>query len=45
MTIQEKGNKAYKSKNFGKCINFYTLALKLDPYNTAVLCNRSAANF
>ncbi|KAM0016287.1 putative amidase [Helianthus debilis subsp. tardiflorus] len=40
---KEKGNAAYKGKQWQKAINYYTEAVKLDEINATFYCNRAAA--
>ncbi|XP_071733657.1 outer envelope protein 64, mitochondrial-like [Rutidosis leptorrhynchoides] len=41
--LKEKGNAAFKGKQWNKAISFYTEAIKLDESNATFLCNRAAA--
>ncbi|KAI7726192.1 hypothetical protein M8C21_023988 [Ambrosia artemisiifolia] len=41
--LKEKGNAAYKGKQFNKAITYYTEAIKLDESNATFYCNRAAA--
>nr|6Q3Q_A Chain A, Outer envelope protein 64, mitochondrial [Arabidopsis]6Q3Q_B Chain B, Outer envelope protein 64, mitochondrial [Arabidopsis] len=41
--MKEKGNAAYKGKQWNKAVNFYTEAIKLNGANATYYCNRAAA--
>ncbi|XP_076954213.1 outer envelope protein 64, mitochondrial-like [Bidens hawaiensis] len=41
--LKEKGNAAYKGKQWQKAITYYTEAVKLDEINATFYCNRAAA--
>ncbi|KAG6409147.1 hypothetical protein SASPL_132181 [Salvia splendens] len=41
--LKEKGNAAYKGKQWNKAVNFYTEAIKLNDTNAAYYSNRAAA--
>eukprot|EP00285_Hemiselmis_virescens_P013539 CAMPEP_0173391192 /NCGR_PEP_ID=MMETSP1356-20130122/17702_1 /TAXON_ID=77927 ORGANISM="Hemiselmis virescens, Strain PCC157" /NCGR_SAMPLE_ID=MMETSP1356 /ASSEMBLY_ACC=CAM_ASM_000847 /LENGTH=574 /DNA_ID=CAMNT_0014348765 /DNA_START=109 /DNA_END=1833 /DNA_ORIENTATION=- len=43
--LKDKGNEAYKSKNFDEAITLYTKAMDADKSNVAVLTNRAAVRF
>ncbi|KAI4296367.1 hypothetical protein L6164_036331 [Bauhinia variegata] len=41
--LKEKGNAAFKGKQWNKAVNFYTEAIKLNGMNATYYCNRAAA--
>ncbi|PKA50765.1 Outer envelope protein 64, mitochondrial [Apostasia shenzhenica] len=41
--LKEKGNAAFKGKQWNKAVNFYTEAIKLNDLNATYYCNRAAA--
>ncbi|KAI4299098.1 hypothetical protein L6164_032589 [Bauhinia variegata] len=41
--LKEKGNVAFKAKQWNKAVNFYTEAIKLNGTNATYYCNRAAA--
>lgn len=41
--LKEKGNAAYKGKQWNKAVSYYTEAIKLDESNATFYCNRAAA--
>uniref|UniRef100_A0A803LGP1 Amidase domain-containing protein n=1 Tax=Chenopodium quinoa TaxID=63459 RepID=A0A803LGP1_CHEQI len=41
--LKEKGNAAYKGKQWNKAVNYYTEAVKLNGTNATYYCNRAAA--
>ncbi|CAN8256794.1 unnamed protein product [Cochlearia groenlandica] len=41
--MKEKGNAAYKGKQWNKAVSFYTEAIKLNGANATYFCNRAAA--
>lgn len=41
--LKEKGNAAYKGKQFNKAVKFYSEAIKLNGTNATYYCNRAAA--
>ncbi|XP_020575564.1 outer envelope protein 64, mitochondrial [Phalaenopsis equestris] len=41
--LKEKGNAAFKGKQWNKAVNFYTEAIKLNDSNATYHCNRAAA--
>ncbi|KAL3651630.1 Outer envelope protein 64, mitochondrial [Castilleja foliolosa] len=41
--LKEKGNAAYKGKQWNKAVNYYTEAIKLNETNATYYCNRAAA--
>lgn len=41
--LKEKGNAAFKGKQWNKAVNFYTEAIKLNDSNATFFCNRAAA--
>ncbi|GFP87060.1 outer envelope protein 64 mitochondrial [Phtheirospermum japonicum] len=41
--LKEKGNAAYKGKQWNKAVNYYTEAIKLNEINATYYCNRAAA--
>ncbi|KAK8971493.1 hypothetical protein KSP40_PGU006981 [Platanthera guangdongensis] len=41
--LKEKGNAAFKGKQWNKAVNFYTEAIKLNESNATYYCNRAAA--
>lgn len=45
LAAKEKGNAAYKSKNFDEAITYYDQAIKLDPTDMTYLNNKAAVYF
>lgn len=41
--LKEKGNAAYKGRQWNKAVSYYTEAIKLNVTNTTYYCNRAAA--
>ncbi|KAF2294053.1 hypothetical protein GH714_007121 [Hevea brasiliensis] len=41
--LKEKGNAAFKGKQWNKAVNYYTEAIKLNGTNATYYCNRAAA--
>ncbi|KAL6501223.1 hypothetical protein OROHE_024870 [Orobanche hederae] len=41
--LKEKGNAAYKGKQWNKAVSYYTEAIKMDETNSTYYCNRAAA--
>ncbi|KAJ9552118.1 hypothetical protein OSB04_016163 [Centaurea solstitialis] len=41
--LKEKGNAAYKGRQWNKAVSYYTEAIKLDESNATFYCNRAAA--
>ncbi|XP_057518487.1 outer envelope protein 64, mitochondrial [Amaranthus tricolor] len=41
--LKEKGNAAYKGKQWNKAVSYYTEAIKLNGANSTYYCNRAAA--
>lgn len=41
--LKEKGNAAFKGKQWNKAVNYYTEAIKLNATSATYFCNRSAA--
>lgn len=41
--LKEKGNAAYKGRQWNKAVNYYTEAIKLNEANATYYCNRAAA--
>ncbi|KAI3448255.1 hypothetical protein Pfo_004920 [Paulownia fortunei] len=41
--LKEKGNAAYKGKQWNKAVSYYTEAIKLNETNATYYCNRAAA--
>ncbi|PIA52131.1 hypothetical protein AQUCO_01000190v1 [Aquilegia coerulea] len=41
--LKEKGNAAYKGKQWNKAVNYYNEAIKLNSENATYFCNRAAA--
>ncbi|KAF7803724.1 outer envelope protein 64, mitochondrial [Senna tora] len=41
--LKEKGNAAFKGKQWNKAVNYYTEAIKLNGMNATYYCNRAAA--
>lgn len=41
--LKEKGNAAFKGRQWNKAVNFYTEAIKLNGTNATYYCNRAAA--
>ncbi|KAL8222689.1 hypothetical protein R6Q57_020088 [Mikania cordata] len=41
--LKEKGNAAYKGRQWNKAVTYYTEAIKLDESNATFYCNRAAA--
>ncbi|XP_047153947.1 outer envelope protein 64, mitochondrial-like isoform X1 [Vigna umbellata] len=42
--LKEKGNVAFKEKQWSKALNYYTEAIKLNGTNSTYYCNRAAAH-
>jgi tetratricopeptide (TPR) repeat protein len=42
--LKDRGNKEFKEARYEEAKHSYTEALRLDPYNHVLWCNRSAAN-
>ncbi|KAK7363132.1 hypothetical protein VNO77_05262 [Canavalia gladiata] len=42
--LREKGNAAFKERQWSKAVNYYTQAIKLNGMNSTYYCNRAAAH-